>query len=94
VWRLDRWLPDKVWESEDGPSRIDVCGREYYWDNAMTWIDSVRVGVEGRGGDADDIRPGVRIFDTTRVSEGSLWHIRTSTQVNACHFRPVPAASC
>jgi hypothetical protein len=25
VWSLERWLTDNVWESEDGPTRIELC---------------------------------------------------------------------
>jgi hypothetical protein len=64
VWDLGRWLGENAWESEDGPSRADLCDRTYYWNQPMTWIDSTRVAVGGLGDDADDIRPGVRVFDT------------------------------
>ncbi|MET7731963.1 hypothetical protein ABZT02_11400 [Streptomyces sp. NPDC005402] len=64
VWDLDQWVESNVWESEDGPSRVDVCGRAYYWDHAMTWIDSARIAVEGIGDDDERMRPGARILDT------------------------------
>ncbi|MFG2043858.1 hypothetical protein [Dactylosporangium sp. NPDC048998] len=83
VWSVERWLTDNVWESEDGPSRTDVCGREYYWDQAMTWIDSVRVAVEGVGDDADDIQPGARIFDTTRLGSGGQWRLPTAVELGS-----------
>jgi len=81
VWNLDQWLTGNVWESEDGPSKTEVCGREYYWDHPMTWIDSVRVAIEGIGDDADHIQPGARVFDTTRVSQGGLWRMPTAVEV-------------
>ena len=31
TWRLEDWL-ENVWESEDGPSRLDFCARNYYWN--------------------------------------------------------------
>lgn len=68
VWDLDPWFEGNVWESEDGPSRLDVCDRGDYWDHAMTWIDSSRVAVEGLGDDNSVVRPGARIFDTSRTS--------------------------
>lgn len=83
VWDLDRWLEGEVWESEDGPSRADVCGREYYWDHAMTWIDSTRVAVGGLGDDEEVMRPGARVFDTTRTAEGDLWRMPTSVELLA-----------
>lgn len=69
VWSLDRWIEHDVWESEDGPSPLDVCDRAYYWDHAMTWIDSARIAVEGLGDDDEDMLPGARIFDTTRTDQ-------------------------
>lgn len=83
VWDLDRWLEGEVWESEDGPSRVDVCGREYYWDHAMTWIDSTRVAVGGLGDDEEVMRPGARVFDTTRTAEGDLWRMPTAVELLA-----------
>ncbi|GAQ76942.1 hypothetical protein T45_08754 [Streptomyces turgidiscabies] len=67
VWDLDRWIEGNVWESEDGPSRVDLCARGYYWDHGMTWIDSDRVAVEGIGDHDPDMGPGARIFDTSRT---------------------------
>ncbi|WP_245687471.1 hypothetical protein [Streptacidiphilus griseoplanus] len=83
VWGLDQWIEGNEWESEDGPSRVDVCGREYYWDHAMTWIDSVRVAVEGLGDDDDVMQPGARIFDTSRTGQGGLWRMPTAVELNA-----------
>ncbi|MGW2826535.1 hypothetical protein ACWC24_36975 [Streptomyces sp. NPDC001443] len=83
VWDLDRWLEVDLWESEDGPSRVDVCGREYYWDHAMTWIDSVRVAVGGIGDDEDVMRPGARIFDTSRTARTGLWRMPTAVELLA-----------
>lgn len=67
VWDLDQWIEGNVWESEDGPSRVDLCDRADYWDHAMTWIDSTRVAVEGLGDHDIAMRPGARIFDTSRT---------------------------
>ncbi|KKD07713.1 hypothetical protein [Streptomyces sp. WM6386] len=69
VWDFDPWVEGNVWESEDGPSRLDVCDRGYAWNRAMTWIDSVRVAVEGLD-DGDATPPGARIFDTSRTARG------------------------
>lgn len=68
VWDLGPWFEGNVWESEDGPSLFDVCDRGYYWNHAMTWIDSSRVAVEGLGDDGSAMLPGARIFDTSRTS--------------------------
>ncbi|MFD5074747.1 hypothetical protein [Streptomyces sp. NPDC058371] len=67
VWDLGQWIEGNVWESEDGPSRVDLCDRWYDWNRAVTWIDSTRVAVEGLGHDDIDTRPGARIFDTSRT---------------------------
>jgi hypothetical protein len=79
IWSIERWLTDNVWESEDGPT--SVCGREYYWDSAMTWIDSTRVAVEGIGDDDAVMQPGARIFDTNRTEQGDLWRLPTAVEV-------------
>jgi hypothetical protein len=50
----------------------------------VVWIDPARVAVEGIGEDADTIRPGARIFDTTQVAQGRLW--RMPTAVETCAF--------
>ncbi|MER6466701.1 hypothetical protein ACWC4D_06800 [Streptomyces sp. NPDC001288] len=81
VWDLGQWIEGNVWESEDGPSRIDVCGREYYWDHGMTWIDSTLIAVEGLGDDDEAMRPGARIFDTTRTEQGEMWRMPTAAEV-------------
>jgi hypothetical protein len=81
VWSLERWLADNPFESEDGPSRLDVCGREYYWDHPMTWIDDTRVAIEGIGDDHRDIQPGARIFDTTRTERLGLWRMETAAEI-------------
>jgi len=30
VWSVEQWLSGKVWESEDGETRREVCARTYY----------------------------------------------------------------
>ncbi|MFF4274108.1 hypothetical protein [Streptomyces sp. NPDC001536] len=83
VWDLDPWFEGNVWESEDGPSRVDVCDRGDYWDHAMTWIDSVRVAVEGLGDDGGAMRPGARIFDTSRTAVSGQWRTPTAVELLA-----------
>jgi hypothetical protein len=75
AWSLDRWLMDNPWESEDGPSNLNVCGREYYWGHGMTWLDGHRVAVGGIGDDELEIVPGARIFeaDTAGPPSGDRW---------------------
>lgn len=74
AWSLDRWISDNVWESEDGPTHMDLCAREYYWGHAITWIDEKRVAVEGIGDDDDAMIDGARIFDLTLPgTAGNRW---------------------
>ncbi|MFJ9348355.1 hypothetical protein [Streptomyces sp. NPDC101237] len=81
VWDLAPWIDGNVWESEDGPSRIDVCVREYYWDHGMTWIDSTLVAVEGLGDDDEAMRPGARIFDTSRTGRSGTRRVSVAAEV-------------
>ena len=71
VWDVRRWLDDNVWESEAGPSRRPLCGRDYHWNVPMCWTGDDRLAVSGIGGDDEAMLAGVRIFDVT-----------TGTQVN------------
>ena len=74
TWSLERWLSENVWESEDGPSRRDICARAYYWDKALIWLDEKRVAIGGIGDDEQEIIAGARIFDITRVGDpGPQW---------------------
>lgn len=66
TFSLARWYGENVWESDDGPSRLELCARSYYWDHAIVWLDDHRVAVAGIGDDEDSISPGARIFDVTR----------------------------
>lgn len=81
VWDIDPWL-DNPWESEDGPSRKIVCGREY-WDHAMTWLDNYRFAIAGIGADEQGMRSGARIFDTRQVGEDEMLHGPTVAQLLA-----------
>ncbi|MFJ2238233.1 hypothetical protein [Streptomyces sp. NPDC087859] len=67
VWDFDPWVEGNVWESEDGPSRLDVCDRGDAWNHGMTWIDSARVAVVGISDVYDGVPSGARIFDTSRA---------------------------
>ncbi|WDO04466.1 hypothetical protein ME763_01725 [Streptomyces murinus] len=73
VWDLADLPEGAVREPEGGPGRVPVCGRAYCWDQPMTWIDSTRVAVAGLGDDEEVMRPGARIFDTTRTGEDDPW---------------------
>lgn len=61
AWELRRWLTQDVWESEDGPTVVSLCSREYNWNLPMTWINDDLLAVSGLGQD-DDLIPGARIL--------------------------------
>ena len=83
VWDLGRWLSENAWESEDGPSKISLDGRDYYWDHGMCWIDSERVAVEGIGTDDDHMVAGARIFDASERDASSRITWPTATELSA-----------
>jgi hypothetical protein len=68
VWNLDSWISDNPWESEDGPTRKEICAREY-WDDAMTWLSEEKVAISGIGDDDIELIDGARIFDITSVGK-------------------------
>lgn len=71
TWSLERWFSENVWESEDGPSKIDICARHYYWDCSMCWLDDARIVIAGIGDDDADMIDGARVFDVTRSVKGT-----------------------
>jgi hypothetical protein len=71
VWSLDRWLCENVWESEDGPTRRDVCARESCWDHGMAWLNEKTVAVGGIGDGNGQMTDGVRVFDITSTGPPS-----------------------
>jgi len=71
AWSLERWLCDNVWESEDGPSKIDICGREYYWDEGIAWLDNETVALAGIGDDEMHMIDGARVFDITTTAKAA-----------------------
>lgn len=71
-WSLERWLSDNVWESEDGPTKMNLCTRLYYWDVSMAWLDDTRIAVAGIGDDDKDMHAGARVFDVTTPGPPSI----------------------
>lgn len=69
AWSVTRWLAENVWESEDGPTMKSLCGRTYYWDHAMAWLDGTRVAIGGIGDDDNVIVDGARVFDVTASAD-------------------------
>jgi hypothetical protein len=72
TWDLEPWISENVWESEDGPTRKNLCARAYYWDHAMTWLDDNRIAIGGLGDDDEDMIDGVRIFDVSLTEDGRV----------------------
>jgi hypothetical protein len=73
VWDLPRWLDGNVWESEDGPSRADLCHRDYHWNVAMCWIGADLLAIGGIGDDDATMLPGARVFDVTTGVQRNLF---------------------
>ena len=69
IWNVEAWFRN-IWESDDGPTRRELCGRDYHWDCPMRWIDNTTVAISGLGeGFGVDVRPGVRFFRVEPVFE-------------------------
>lgn len=69
TWEIGPWLESNVWESEDGPSKLTICARNYYWDHAMCWLDNEQLAVGGLGEDDDDMVDGARVFAVNDVTD-------------------------
>lgn len=72
TWDLGRWMTDNVWESEDGPSRLTQCPRDYFWDAPQCWVGPSRLAVWGFGEDDDWMIPAAQVFDVA-TGEGPVW---------------------
>ena len=70
-WSLDRWFSENVWESEDGPSKKEICARVYHWDCSISWLDDTRVVIAGIGDDDAHMVEGARVFDVTALGRAS-----------------------
>jgi hypothetical protein len=93
AWSIDRWLSDNVWESEDGPTRINLCSRAYYWDHAITWIDDRYIAVGGIGDDDRLMIEGVRIFDTALPVDQNIRQFRNTGWARELKTFPGPAGA-
>lgn len=69
AWNVARWIRENPWESEDGPSQLNLCERDYYWDGPLCWINERLVAVWGYGDDEVDLIPAVRLFDVVDEKE-------------------------
>jgi hypothetical protein len=88
VWSLDCWLSENVWESEDGPTKIKLCARNYYWGHGVSWIDERYIAIEGIGDDDALMIDGVRIFDLTLSSD--VHHFPDLDTSRAHEFKAFP----
>jgi hypothetical protein len=63
TWNVRSWLQGNPWESEDGPTRKELCWRTYFWDGPLCWIDDKTVAGWGYGNDDKNLIPAVLLFD-------------------------------
>ncbi len=87
-WNLRRWVLENPWESEDGPSKKQLCSRDYFWDGPLCWVDGHMLAVWGLGDDDLLLVPGVRLFDVSTGQElrqfaGQRQRERWSTMVTS-----------
>jgi len=69
AWNIRRWLHENPWESDDGPSLLELCPRNGYWGGPLCWIDECTVAIWGYGDDGDWLIPAVRLFDIIAEKE-------------------------
>ncbi|SFG80350.1 hypothetical protein SAMN05518865_1191, partial [Duganella sp. CF458] len=74
IWSATDWLRRNPWESEDGPSVVDLVFRDD-WNTPTCWIGDHHVAMWGLvdSGDPEESgkRPGVQISDTTSTDRSS-----------------------
>jgi hypothetical protein len=82
AWNLAAWLDGNLWESEDGPTKIDFCVLEY-WDRAAAWIGDHLIAIEDIG---DDETPAcTRVFDITRATPQGPGRIQQAAEIAVLH---------
>jgi hypothetical protein len=81
VWDLKAWLDDNVWESEDGPTKLSLATRAYYWDHALCWHGPKHVGLGGIGEDDDYMFDGVRLFAVDEIVPSTSPRWRSAREV-------------
>jgi len=87
VWSVTRWLNANPWESEDGPSIVDLAAAED-WTKPACWISERRLALWGLADwDAYEAEeagqgPGVRIVDVTAAepSANELWPMESQAE--------------
>jgi len=65
TWDVRRWAESNPWESEDGPTCLDLCDHDD-WDKPLWWIDNRRLVVWGY---REPEPPVVRVFDVSSGRE-------------------------
>jgi len=74
VWDLNLWISANPWESDDGPTRKEICARDSYWDRGVAWLNERIAAIGGIGDDDSEMVEGARIFDVTSEGPaGSRW---------------------
>ena len=63
AWSVRRWLLENPWEAEDGPSKMGLCERNYFWGGSLCWVDDRTVAVWGYGNDDENLIPAALLFD-------------------------------
>ncbi|RYG66011.1 hypothetical protein EON80_16270 [bacterium] len=63
TWNLHYWVTANIWESEDGKTKRELCGRDYFWNGHMCWIDNQTLAIWGYGKDDEWLIPAVLLFD-------------------------------
>jgi hypothetical protein len=63
---LRRWRRENVWESEDGPSVLDLRQVSYFWDGPSCFIDEGTFALWGFGWDAEVMADAALIVDVER----------------------------
>jgi hypothetical protein len=66
TWCIEPWLSENAWESEDGPTKVDVCASDD-WDQGSTWIDDQRLAISRLGEEDENMSAGARVFDASSV---------------------------
>ena len=82
AWELTAWLDGNVWETEDGPTKVEFCWLED-WDRAFTWIGSHRVAIEDTGD--GEIPASTRVFDLAQAVSPGPSRPRQAAEIAVLH---------
>lgn len=78
AWELAAWLDGNAWESEDGPTRTEICVLDY-WDHAVTWVGTDRIAIEDV---RDDATPAcTRVFGLTAAASEDDGRARQAAEI-------------